>query len=154
MPRRDRRQQDFSDVHGNQSTDGTAASTSVTMTSEQLKALLEQVRVSNETAAAAMAHIQTMTAASIQTAGVPQSGNFTKCTARFDGQSGAGVEAFLDNVNTYRQCCNVSDANALLGLTMLLTGEAADWWQGHKRNVSTWAECIIAECIWTKYTTP
>lgn len=79
----------------------------------------------------------------------PTSGNFTKCSARFAGATEESVEAFLDNVNTYKQCTHTSDTNAVLGLTMLLTGEAATWWYGVKSSISTWkdAEAVLTSAF-------
>ncbi|KAL0901981.1 hypothetical protein ABMA27_007118 [Loxostege sticticalis] len=63
-----------------------------------------------------------------------RSGNFAKCTARFDGKSKDAdeLEAFIDAIEVFRDCTNISDEHALRGLPMLLVGEAAVWWQGVK----------------------
>ncbi|XP_041976442.1 activity-regulated cytoskeleton associated protein 2-like [Aricia agestis] len=71
-------------------------------------------------------------------------GNFVACTARFDGKKNDAdaVEAFIDNIVTYKECANVPDHIALRGMPMLLTGEAAVWWQGIKATVQTWDDAI------------
>ncbi|XP_050505255.1 activity-regulated cytoskeleton associated protein 2-like [Diabrotica virgifera virgifera] len=77
----------------------------------------------------------------------PMTGNFVKCTARFDGSEHANVEAFLDNILTFKECTYVSDDNALRGLSimsMLLNGTAATWWQGIKASTLNWTNAVQA----------
>ncbi|XP_028161555.1 activity-regulated cytoskeleton associated protein 2-like [Ostrinia furnacalis] len=79
------------------------------------------------------------------TPGYPQRpGNFAKCTARFDGRSKNSdeLEAFIDAIEVYRECTNVSEEHALRGLPMLLVGEAAVWWQGVKSSVTSWTGAL------------
>ncbi|KAL0879289.1 hypothetical protein ABMA27_003068 [Loxostege sticticalis] len=59
----------------------------------------------------------------------PTQGNFTRCTARFDGTTRCTevLEAFIESVLVYKECAAVSDEHALRGLPMLLTGDSADW---------------------------
>lgn len=71
-------------------------------------------------------------------------GSFAKCTARFNGFESSDVDAFLDNVLTYKDICNVSDENALRGISMLLEGQASTWWIGIKNTVDTWANAVSA----------
>lgn len=73
-----------------------------------------------------------------------RSGNFAKCTARFDGASKNAdeLEAFIDAIEIYRDCTNVGEEHALRGLPMLLTGEAAVWWQGVKSSVTSWSDAL------------
>lgn len=54
-------------------------------------------------------------------------GNFSKCSARFDGSSRDAevLEAFIDAVQVFKECAGVSDEHALRGLPMLLAGDAA-----------------------------
>ncbi|KAJ8714525.1 hypothetical protein PYW07_002750 [Mythimna separata] len=70
--------------------------------------------------------------------------NFTRCTARFDGaaRSTEALEAFVESVLVFKECASVSDEHALRGLPMLLTGDAAVWWQGVKPTVKTWDDAI------------
>ncbi|KAJ8915338.1 hypothetical protein NQ315_008224 [Exocentrus adspersus] len=71
-----------------------------------------------------------------------QEGNFTKCSSRFNGSKDSDVKAFIDAVQTYKDCSKVSDANALRGLPMLLDGFAATWWQGVKNSTASWTDAI------------
>lgn len=68
-------------------------------------------------------------------------GSFTTCKAEFDGTKDSEVvEAFLAAVTVFKQIENVSDAEALTGLPLLLKDAAAVWWQGVKKHVSTWKD--------------
>uniref|UniRef100_A0A2A4JSD7 CCHC-type domain-containing protein n=1 Tax=Heliothis virescens TaxID=7102 RepID=A0A2A4JSD7_HELVI len=71
-------------------------------------------------------------------------GNFTKCSARFDGKSKSAdeLEAFIDAIQVFRECANISCEHALRGLPMLLVGEAAVWWQGVKSSVTSWDDAL------------
>lgn len=71
-------------------------------------------------------------------------GNFVDCKSRFSGKRTDSVDAFIDGISVYKQCANVSDANALLGLSMLLDSDAATWWQGAKTTVTTWKDAMEA----------
>lgn len=79
-----------------------------------------------------------------QTTGNAATGNFAKCASRFDGsrRSADELEAFIDAIEVYRDCTNVSDEHALRGLPMLLVGEAAVWWQGVKASVRSWRDAL------------
>lgn len=72
------------------------------------------------------------------------SGNFAKCTSRFDGSTKTAdeLEAFIDAIEVYRDCTNVSEEHALRGLPMLLVGEAAVWWQGVKSSIKSWPDAL------------
>ncbi|PZC71471.1 hypothetical protein B5X24_HaOG213353 [Helicoverpa armigera] len=72
------------------------------------------------------------------------SGLCLKYTARFDGDKASDVLAFIDAVETYKECVRVDDADALRGLPMLLTGLAATWWQGIKETTYTWHDAVEA----------
>lgn len=76
------------------------------------------------------------------TTNAPKTGNLTKCTASFSGSKDADVEAFLDAVIVYKDCCNVPDDVALRGLSLLLTGDAATYWQGIKAGITTWDSAV------------
>ncbi|XP_028178687.1 activity-regulated cytoskeleton associated protein 2-like, partial [Ostrinia furnacalis] len=71
-------------------------------------------------------------------------GNFAKCTARFDGRSRDAevLEAFIDAVQVYKECAGVSDEHALRGLPILLEGDAAVWWRGARASVHTWPDAV------------
>ncbi|KAG7301039.1 hypothetical protein JYU34_015413 [Plutella xylostella] len=74
----------------------------------------------------------------------PPPGTFAKCTARFDGagRSADQLDAFIDAVQVYKECANVSDEHALRGLPMLLEGDAAVWWRGVRASVAGWAAAL------------
>ncbi|ENN80877.1 hypothetical protein YQE_02709, partial [Dendroctonus ponderosae] len=71
-------------------------------------------------------------------------GNFVDCKSRFSGKRTESVDAFIDGIIVYKQCANVSDANALLGLSMLLDSDAATWWQGAKTTATSWKDAMEA----------
>lgn len=71
------------------------------------------------------------------------SGNFSRCTARFSGATDE-VDGFIDAVGAYKDCAVISDENALRGMAMLLTRDAAVWWQGVRASVSSWRDAIDA----------
>ncbi|XP_050559975.1 activity-regulated cytoskeleton associated protein 2-like [Spodoptera frugiperda] len=68
--------------------------------------------------------------------------NFAKCTARFTGtsQEPEVLETFIDAVQVYKECADVSDDHALRGLPMLLEGDATVWRRGTRNNVATWKD--------------
>ncbi|KAL4718262.1 hypothetical protein ACJJTC_004011 [Scirpophaga incertulas] len=82
--------------------------------------------------------------ASTSNASMSTSGNFAKCTARFDGKARETevVEAFIDAVEVYKECTDVSDEHALRGLAMLLEGDAAVWWRGARPSINAWSEAL------------
>ncbi|CAG9116487.1 unnamed protein product [Plutella xylostella] len=50
----------------------------------------------------------------------------------------APVESFLAAVNTFKEVEKLDDKLALAGLPLILTDDAAIWWQGSKDNVLIW----------------
>ncbi|XP_026329054.1 activity-regulated cytoskeleton associated protein 2-like [Hyposmocoma kahamanoa] len=68
-------------------------------------------------------------------------GSFAACTSSFDGTKDAEVvEAFLSAITVYKTIENISDTDSLIGILLLLKGEAAIWWQGVKNDVKQWEE--------------
>ncbi|KAH9639661.1 hypothetical protein HF086_017655 [Spodoptera exigua] len=66
-------------------------------------------------------------------------GSFATCNARYTGvKNSEEVEAFLAAASVFKQIENISDAEALTGIPLILQGEAAVWWQGVKHQVTTW----------------
>lgn len=104
-----------------------AAAGAVMLTNEQLMLLLN--RISKES--------------SVSTT-ISHNQNFSKCTARFNGEESSDVLAFIDAVETYKECARVEDDIALRGLSMLLTDLAATWWQGVKATTLSWSDAISA----------
>lgn len=70
--------------------------------------------------------------------------SFTSCTARFSGENSDNLEVFLDTVLTYKQCEHISDEIALLGLSLLLTDKASQWFYGVKKTIRTWEDAVNA----------
>ncbi|KAL0831712.1 hypothetical protein ABMA28_001255 [Loxostege sticticalis] len=68
------------------------------------------------------------------------SATFARCTARYGGGPSESLENFLDAVDSFKECAGVSDFCALRGLSMLLTHDAATWWQGVRETTQTWKE--------------
>lgn len=105
-------------------------SNSITLTNEQFATLLRQ--------------IQTTTGNNpVVNVAQPQ-GNFSRCTSRFNGDKTEDVESFIDAIETYKNCLNITDENALKGLPILLTGLAATWWRVVKSTLITWDAAIRA----------
>lgn len=70
--------------------------------------------------------------------------NFAGCRSRFDGETHSDVEAFIDAITVYKECLEISGAHAVKGISMLLTGAAATWWQGIKSTVTSFEEAMEA----------
>lgn len=100
---------------------------SVTLTDDQFKELLRQLTM-------------TQTSATPPPAAATVTGNFSKCSSRYDGSKTSDVNAFIDAVEVYKDCTHVSDENALKGLPMLFDGFAASWYQGVKPTLTTWKD--------------
>lgn len=67
-------------------------------------------------------------------------GMLARCKVTFGGGPHESVGAFIDAVECYYECAQVPDSNIIRGLSMLLTGEAATWWQGLKHTISSWTQ--------------
>ncbi|XP_061724302.1 uncharacterized protein LOC133530409 [Cydia pomonella] len=67
-------------------------------------------------------------------------GTLTGCKTTFSGQPQESVEAFIDAVDAYSECAQVSDTNVLRGLAYLLKENAATWWQGVKQQITSWQQ--------------
>ncbi|KAL1487620.1 hypothetical protein ABEB36_015709 [Hypothenemus hampei] len=71
-----------------------------------------------------------------------QEGNFSTCLSKFNGDKNSDVNAFIDAIETFKDCSKVSDLNALRGLLMLLQDFAAIWWQGVKDSLHNWKDAV------------
>ncbi|XP_067629920.1 activity-regulated cytoskeleton associated protein 1 [Eurosta solidaginis] len=108
------------------------ATTVVQMTTEQLQALIESVRLA-----------ATSSASSAAPATVHSKGSFTNCTTRFGGQRDHdAVEEFITSIVTYKEIESISAEDALKGLSLLFYGMASTWWQGVRKEAKTWADAI------------
>lgn len=99
---------------------------SITLSAEQFDALMSRLTLNQPPVATPVA----------------VSGNFTKCSSRFDGSKDADVNAFLDAIEIYKDCTQMTNDNALKGLPMLLDGFAATWYQGVKSTLHDWDEAV------------
>ncbi|KAL0821643.1 hypothetical protein ABMA28_005084 [Loxostege sticticalis] len=64
-----------------------------------------------------------------------------QCSARYGGsKKSTDVETFLAAVNVFKKLERIEEKDALTGLPLLLTEDAAIWWQGVKAQVTTWAD--------------
>ncbi|KAI4471164.1 arf-gap with dual ph domain-containing protein 1-like protein [Holotrichia oblita] len=71
--------------------------------------------------------------------------HFTQCTARFDGtRTQAAVTEFLTAIKIFKSVERITDADALTGLPLLLTGEASTWWNGIKGTIATFSDATQA----------
>lgn len=72
---------------------------------------------------------------------VERTRHFTHCPVRYGGRrNDEVVEEFITTATFYKESEGITDANALLGLSLLLEGPAHTWWQGIKASITTWEE--------------
>ncbi|XP_034479593.1 activity-regulated cytoskeleton associated protein 1-like [Drosophila innubila] len=108
----------------------------IQMTNEQLHALIEAVRQSAVSAAGTASAARESSTAKTK-------GSFSNCTHRFGGaRSHDEVEEFITNVVTYKELEEISDENALKGISLLFYGIASTWWQGVRKEAKTWNDAI------------
>ncbi|KAH8306031.1 hypothetical protein KR018_012588 [Drosophila ironensis] len=114
-------------------------STPIQMTNEQLHQLIEAVRASAVSAAGSAA----ASAGGADGAKAQTKGSFSACQHRFYGARDHNeVEEFITSIVTYKELENISDENALKGISLLFCGLASTWWQGVRKEASTWKEAI------------
>ncbi|XP_037715904.1 activity-regulated cytoskeleton associated protein 1 [Drosophila subpulchrella] len=110
----------------------------VTMTNEQLHALIEAVRLSATSAAGNAA-----AAGGADAQGAKVKGSFAACTHNFGGTRDHDVvEEFITNILIYKELESISDENALKGISLLFYGLASTWWQGVRKEATTWNDAI------------
>lgn len=98
----------------------------VVMTQEQFTALISKVAEANES-------------------GNRHFKSFAACTKRYDGERNFNkVEEFVTSISVYKKIEKISDEDALEGLTLLLSGAAATWWNGVKGDVKKWNQALDA----------
>lgn len=73
---------------------------------------------------------------------VSSSAHFAACKTRYSGAPDESLDGFIDAIEAYKDCAGVSDVNALRGISMLLTHDAATWWQGVKSTITTWSSAV------------
>ncbi|KAI8124505.1 activity-regulated cytoskeleton associated protein 1 [Lucilia cuprina] len=104
----------------------------VQMTTEQLQQLIEAVRVSAASGAAANV-----------VSGTKSKGSFSNCSSRFGGQRDhEAVEEFITSIVTYKEVESISDEDALKGISLLFYGLASTWWQGVRKEAKTWDDVL------------
>ncbi|XP_075162088.1 activity-regulated cytoskeleton associated protein 2 [Haematobia irritans] len=75
---------------------------------------------------------------------IKSKGSFANCPTRFSGQRDHdAVEVFIDAVETYKEVEQISDKDALKGLSLLFNGLATTWWKGVRREAKTWDEALV-----------
>ncbi|KAL5291226.1 hypothetical protein ACFFRR_010564 [Megaselia abdita] len=93
----------------------------IQMTTEQLQQLIEAIKGSTVAAAPAQSK-----------------GTFGNCQARFGGNRDHNiVEEFITNVITYKEVEKISDEDALRGLPLLFYSLATTWWQGVRKEATS-----------------
>lgn len=96
------------------------------MTTEQLQQLIEAIKGSAVTAAPAQSK-----------------GSFGNCTSRFGGHRDHNVvEEFITNVTTYKEVEKISDEDALRGIPLLFYGLATTWWQGVRKEATSFDQAM------------
>ncbi|XP_028169271.1 activity-regulated cytoskeleton associated protein 2-like [Ostrinia furnacalis] len=70
----------------------------------------------------------------------PGEGTLARCKSQFSGHPNESVEAFIDAVEAYSDCAQVSSTNIVRGLAFLFSGDAATWWLGIKNTITSWDE--------------
>jgi hypothetical protein len=64
--------------------------------------------------------------------------HFTRCTARFSGtRQHEVIEELIASVDFFKSSKGISNARALLGLQLLVEGQAHTWWVGIKTMATT-----------------
>ncbi|CAG9137900.1 unnamed protein product [Plutella xylostella] len=70
-------------------------------------------------------------------------GSFNTCRANFNGCRDSGrVEAFISAIEVFKKTENISDDDALMAIPLVLSDEAAVWWEGVKEDVKKWEDFI------------
>ncbi|KRF79966.1 activity-regulated cytoskeleton associated protein 1 [Drosophila virilis] len=101
----------------------------IQMTNEQLRELIETVRSGSAVGVASSSKSK---------------GSFSACTHRFFGsRSHDEVEEFITNIVTYKELEEISDENALKGVSLLFYGLASTWWQGVRKEAKCWNDVIV-----------
>lgn len=73
----------------------------------------------------------------------PQKNTMAACRVRFSGQQHSeAVEEFLNGVQTFKTLEKITDEDALKGVSLLFTDTASLWWQGIRKEVTTWQDCL------------
>uniref|UniRef100_A0A2A4JQ27 Ty3 transposon capsid-like protein domain-containing protein n=1 Tax=Heliothis virescens TaxID=7102 RepID=A0A2A4JQ27_HELVI len=121
---------------------------SITMSRDNFTALLTTIQQSNAEVCERMLERLSTTAFNLTASPAPtpsaaeKTGNFARCSSRFSGSAKENVETFIDAIEAYKECTNTYDDVAIKGMSMLLTNEAATWWQSIRSEVTSWKDVI------------
>lgn len=107
----------------------------VTMTNDQFQQLLDTLRNNGNRSPTPTSSISVNSA---------NTGNFARCTLRFSGTESDNVDIFLDGLLAYKSCENVTDPNALLGLSFVLEGDAAIYWKAIQKDITDFNSAVTA----------
>ena len=71
--------------------------------------------------------------------------SISSCTARFQGsRNDRKVEDFITKTTVFKKLENISDEDAVMGLPLLLEGEAATWWQLVEKDEDlSWTKAVV-----------
>lgn len=122
---------------------------SVTLSRDNFTALLSTIQQSNaEICERMLERLTTFTSPLTAQSPAPapsaaeKTGNFSRCTSRFSGAAKENVETFIDAIEAFKECTNIIDDVAIRGMSMLLTSDAATWWQSIRAEVTSWEDAI------------
>lgn len=99
----------------------------IQMTTEQLQQLIQAIKGSAIAAAAP----------------APSKGTFGNCQARYGGDRDHNiVEEFITNAVTYKDVEKINDEDALRSLPLLFYSLASTWWQGVRKEATTFDQAM------------
>ena len=80
----------------------------------------------------------------LATATTSRRSSISSCTARFQGsRNDQKVQDFITKTSVFKKLENISDADAITGLPLLLEGEASTWWKlVEKADNLTWTQAV------------
>ncbi|XP_036334784.1 activity-regulated cytoskeleton associated protein 2-like [Rhagoletis pomonella] len=72
-----------------------------------------------------------------------RAGSFSNCTARYGGErESTKVEEFIAAVATFKAVEKINDADAIIGMPMILEGDAAEWWRGVQEKAKAFDDVV------------
>ncbi|KAM7342335.1 activity-regulated cytoskeleton associated protein 2-like [Cochliomyia hominivorax] len=101
----------------------------IQMTTEQLRQLVESIRIPSD--------------GSVTPISTKSKGSFSTCKSRFDGQRDHEVvDEFITSIVTFKEIESISDEDALHGVSLLFQGIASTWWKGVRKEVNSWHDVL------------
>lgn len=119
----------------------TSQQNQIVMTNEQFQLMLQTIQTSRDSVDRSSGSPGSVSPVRSQ---ITIQGNFARCTNRFSGKDTEDVEIFLNAIQIYKSCENITDENALRGLSLLLEGHAALWWKGISSTTDSWNQAVLA----------